>query len=1046
MEQAETREPTLDIQLFGPMRVTLHGMPLPRLPRSSSWLLALLALRLGRDVSREWLAGSLWPESDPEQALYNLRRCLSELRQALGTEADALLTPARKTLRLHREAVRVDVHVLDAAVSPWEKQKGSGGSRDADTPGSSSLEQALSLYHGPLLEDCAEEWALSERRIWEERYLKLLQLLTRQALAAGDISAAIRALRLTIAVDALREEAHRALMQTLFDAGDIAAVTHVYRDLRLLLRREINADPSPETEALYRHLQTLARKPSALATPPASQPTGVMRRLPVPLTALVGREKEIEEVSEGLKRGRLITILGAGGLGKTRLAIAVGEAAASRFADGAWFVELASLSEPERVAQTVATTLGIPEQSGKSALETLTERLSSRSLLLILDNCEHLAQSCAVLADILLPACPGVHLLATSRHLLKSFGERPYRLLPLEMPPEGRASEEKEITTLLEYPGIRLFVDRAVMAQPRFRLSRQNSAVVLQICHSLDGIPLAIELAAARMRAMDVDRVAERLRQDLAFLTLGGSAYPQRHRAMNAVIEWSYHLCSESEQTLFRRLSVFADGCTLEAAEAICAGGAVSEAGVLDGLMDLVDRSLVEYLAFPEGDRYRMLQPIRAFAQAAFEATEERTEALARYVAYYVSFVERRPEGADMDALYNRFDEERDNLRAALTACRESPEGGEQGLRLGGALQMYWVTRGALSEGREHLRAALAHPRAQDLAGKRADALNGAGNMAYYQGDLAAAAMLHRESLQLKRELGNQKGVAGSLHNLGNVAWMQGDFKTARSLYEEALATNRELGNRAWEANNLERLGNMALDLGDCVSAHTLLEGCLALFRELGDKGGMAHGLSLLGCLARYEDDPVSAHVLLEESLRLRQEIGHKHGIGDCLYALGDLASSQGDLDSARALLEESLAINREVGHQWGIVASLIILGSIQRDQADYAAARSHYTEGLQLSHRTGSKNQSVLLLEAFAMLSAVEARGERAARLWGAATVLHEALGSSLPPKEREVRERAAANVRAAMGKETFTACWEEGQAMTLEQAVEYALCQTAE
>ncbi|HLK57593.1 MAG TPA: tetratricopeptide repeat protein [Chthonomonadaceae bacterium] len=1063
MQKAETREPALDIQLFGPMRVTLHQMSLPRFrSRSTSWLLAMLALRLGRDVAREWLAGSLWPDSEPEQALYNLRRCLSELRQAFGTEADALLTPARQTLRLNREGVRVDVDVFETMVSQWEKLRGKGGRPDEGISEASFPEEALALYHGPLLEDCAEEWALSERRTWEERYLKLLQILTEQAVVAGDTSLSIRALRKMIAQDPLREEAHRALMQALFDAGDIAAITQVYRDLRLLLRRDLNANPSPETEALYRSLQAGARQPTALATPPTSPRPGGMRRLPVPLTALVGRERQIEEVADWLQHGRLVTILGTGGMGKTRLAIAVGEAVASAFPDGVWFVELAALSEPERVAQTVATTLGIPEQPGKSPLETLTERLASRSLLLILDNCEHLAQSCVALAENLLPICSGVHLLATSRHPLGSLGERRYRLPPLEMPPAGRSVEEKEVNTLLEYPGIRLFVERAVMAQPRFRLDRQNASAVLQICHALDGIPLALELAAARMRAMDVDRVAERLRQDLAFLTLGGSAYPQRHRAMNAVIEWSYQPCSESEQTLFRRLSVFADGCTLEAAEAICAGGVVPEAGVLDGLMDLVDRSLVEYLALPGGDRYRMLQPIRTFARAAFEATEERAEVLSRYVAYFVSFVEPRPTGADQGELFNRFDEERDNLRVALAWCQASPEGGESGLRLGGALQMYWVMRGPLSEGREHLMAALGHSGAQDITRERADALNGAGNLAYYQGDLSAAAVLHQESLKLKRELGYRRGVAGSLHNLGNVAWMQGDYKAALSLYEEALQINRELGNRAWEANNLERLGNMAQEQGDYAAARSLLEECLALFRELGDKGGIGHALSLLGNMARYEDDLVSAHALLEESLNIRREIGHKHGIGDSLYALGNLAYSQGDLVSARALLEESLTIYREVGHQWGTVATLINIGSLDKDQGDYAAARSRYTESLRLSHETGSKSQIVLTLEAFAGLASNEAlanpfgpetpenpecretRLRQAARLWGAAQTLRKQIGAPLAPAQQQTQDREVTAARERLGEAQWEADWNRGSRTTLEQAVAFALSES--
>jgi predicted ATPase/DNA-binding SARP family transcriptional activator len=979
------------------------------------------------------LASCLWPESEPEQALYNLRRGLSDLKQAFGSDFDTLLTPTRQAIRLNRAGVYVDVDAFDAALAQHDRH----GRQSAGIVGPSPLEEAIALYQGPLFEDCAEEWALTERRTQEQRYLTALQILAQHSASAGDTAAAIRYLSLTIAADPLREEMHRALMQALFDAGDIAALTRVYRDLRLLLRREVNADPSPETEALYRSLHAQAQQPSALAASPAPLNTGITRRLPVPLTSLVGREDQIADVVEYLKQGRLVTILGTGGLGKTRLAIAAGEVMATGFADGAWFVELASLSEPERVAQTVATTLGIPEQAGKPALETLIGHLASRALLLILDNCEHVSQSCALLADQLLPACPGVRLLATSRHPLGSLGERRYRLLPLEMPPEGLSSAEKDINTLLEYPGIRLFVDRAVMAQPRFRLSRQNAAAVLEICHALDGIPLAIELAASRLRAMDAERIAERLRADLAFLTLGGSSYPQRHGAMNAVIEWSYGLCSEAGQALFRRLSVFVDGCTLEAAAAVCAGGVVTEVGVVDDLTDLVDRSLVEYLPLPDGDRYRMLQPIQTFARAAFDATNEAAEVRSRYVAYFDAFVGRKLAEANQDEFFARVDEELDNLRAALTLCRNVPMGGELGLRLGARLQMYWLIRGHLSEGRERLMTALRHPGVQAHTQERADALNGAGNLAFYQGDLAAAASLHEESLTIKRERGNRKSMAGSLHNLGNVAWVQGDYAVARSLYEEALRINREIGNRAWEANNLERLGSLALDQGDYMSARSLLEECLASFRELGDKGGIGFALYRQGVVAAYQDDTVSARSLMEASLVIRRELGHRQGIADSLDGLGNLAHAEGDYAAARALHEESLAIRRDVGIREGVIGSLINLGSIDRDQGDYASARVRYEESLGIACETGSKAQIVFPLEALALLDAFEERGERAARLWGVTCALRDSIGSPLPPKEHAARQRAADRVRAAIGETAFAAAWEEGRAMTLDQAV---------
>jgi predicted ATPase/DNA-binding SARP family transcriptional activator/Tfp pilus assembly protein PilF len=1039
----------------------------------------LLALRLGHDVSREWLANSLWPGSEPEKALYNLRRCLNDLRQALGAEAETLLSPARLTIRLNREGVQVDVDSFDRAVAQSDRPGHEGKGPPEGVPDLRPLQEALSLYQGPLLEDCPEEWALSERRAREQRYLAALEILTQHALAEGETASAIRYLRKTVEVDGLREETQRALMQALFDAGDTASVTRVYRDLQLLLQRELNAGPAPETEALYWRLRKQARKPSPLATPPAAP--GIARRLPVPLTALIGRELQIEEVIGWLKRGRLVTILGAGGMGKTRLAIAVGEEMADQFADGAWFVELAALSDPERVAQAVATTLGLPEQPGRSALETLIERLAARSLLLILDNCEHLAPGCALLTDRLLPACNGVHLLATSRHPLGSLGERGYRLLPLEMPPEGQAGEDKDIHALLEYPGLRLFVERAVMAQPRFRLSRQNAATVLLICQKLDGIPLAIELAAARLRAMDVERLSERLRLDLTVLALGHSTYPHRHRAMNAVIDWSYSLLTEPAQALFRRLSVFTNGCTLEAVEAVCGPGQGTPADILDGLTDLVDGSLVEYTTEPEGDRYRMLQPIQSFARAAFDATSEAPEILSRYLAYYVALVEEAPTEADPYDRFNRFDRELDNLRAALTLSQRAPEWGEQGLRLGAALCPFWRRRGYLSEGRETLTTLLAHPGAQNPSKARATALKGGGvlaqmqgdytaaralfeqslamhqelgerpgiaetlgslgTVAFYQGDYAAARALYEQSLTLLRELRNRSGVATALHNLAMVATNQGDYASARSLYEQSLAIKREAGEKQGIADSLNNLGTVVFFQGDYAAARALFEESLTIQREMRNRSGVAACLSSLGMVAYFQGDYAAALFRYEQSLAIQRELGEQQGIAETLGSLGNVAYLQGDYTAARALYEQCLAIQRELGNRSGIAATLSNLGMVTFQQGDTASARSLVGESLVLRWEFGDKWGIANSLESLASLAHKAEAGERAARLWGAASALREAIGSPVSANRHEELEREAAAARQTTGEAAFTVAWQEGQTMTLEQAVGYAL-----
>ena len=525
---------TLSLRLFGPFQAGWGQRPLPRLrTRKEQWLLALLALRSPSGVEREWLAGTLWPECDESRAFSNLRRSLSNLRAILGPDARRIVSPTPGSIGLDTAGMEVDVAAFDAAL------------RRGDT---ASLELAVALHHRPLLEGCLEEWAVPERLARETSYLQARETLAARAAARGDHAEASRHLTLVLAADPFREPSLRRLMQALADSEDRIALTQVYRDFRRTLRAEMNAEPSAETQALFQRLR-VTDKVSASTKSPC--------RLPHALTSLIGRERERREIAAALDAARLVTLTGVGGVGKTRLGIAVAEDCAGEYPNGVWFVGLAALSDPALVPATVAAALDLRETG--DPLESLTRHLQDKSLLLVLDNCEHLPTACAALADHLLTHCPGLRLLATSRQPLGPLGETVWPVSPLSLDDSSGPSE-----------AVRLFMERARQAGASQRWDGDARRVISGICRKLDGIPLAIELAAARARSMTLEQIAQRLNNDFRLLTGGSRTALPRQQTLRATLDWSYNLLSDEEATLLARLSVFAGGWTLEAAEAIC--------------------------------------------------------------------------------------------------------------------------------------------------------------------------------------------------------------------------------------------------------------------------------------------------------------------------------------------------------------------------------------------------------------------------------------------------------------------------------------------
>lgn len=683
--------------------------------------------------------------------------------------------------------------------------------------------------------------------------------------------------------------------------------------------------------------------------------------LPRQLTSFIGRDREMAEVKRLLSTAYLVTLTGTGGAGKTRLALQVSADLVDKYPDGVWFVELAPLSDPALVEKAVASALDVPEQPGRHLHETLARALPGKHLLLVLDNCEHLLSACRDLADTLLRACPHLRILATSREALGVDGEVTYRVPSLQLPDLHRLPPPR---TLAEYEAIRLFAERAALGQPGFLLTASNAAPVAQICHRLDGIPLAIEFAAARVKVLSVDQIAARLDDRFRLLTAGTRKTLPRHQTLRATMDWSYDLLSEQEQTVLRRLSVFAGGWTLEAAEAVCSGDGVEPSNILDLLTQLVDKSLVVAETRDGEARYRLLETVRQYALNRLQASGEADDVRRRHRDWYQALAEQaHPEmfrGQRLELWLERLETEHDNLRAALQWSKAEKDGAEAGLRLAGALWWLWFQHDHWSEGVGWLEGALARS-AEAPPSVLPWALFGAAQFAWRRRDYALATTLGEKGLALCRALGDKECSAWTLMDLGIVAMRQGDYERATALFDESLRLSYEL------ANNF------------------------------------AHGTALVqvGIMARY----------------------------------------QGDYERSAAIHSQSLALLRKVGNRWSIAYALSRLGFVAVHQSNYGLAEASFTEGLIFCRETDNRWISEECLEGLARLASVKGQCEQAARLFGAAEVLREAVGWHRALPDQAHHDQCVASARAGLEETAFAAAWAEGRALTLEQAVDCAL-----
>lgn len=1036
-----TASPLLEIMLLGGFRVALGRVTIPDRAwrqRRAAAVVKLLALAPGHYLHREQILDTLWPELDLESAANNLRVALHHARRQLtetaGDAANVFLIRDGDGLRLGpSDQVRVDIDQFEAAVAQvW---------RGEDF---AQADEALRFYRGELLpEDPYEDWAADRRTVVQTSFVTLLDRQAEWYEGEARLDQAIVARQRQVAAEPLDERAQAHLIRLLALAGQTRPALDQYERLVALLERELAAEPEAETRELsaaIREGRFPAPKPAppSVAAPAEPAPLRIAGRLPAPVDDLVGRDRELAELRHLLRARRLLTLTGPGGVGKTRLAVTAARAVAPGFVAGAAFVDLAPLIDPGLVLPAIARALGVQETGDASLLETVIAALGEARLLVLVDNVEHVLTAAPVLAE-LLAACPGLRFLLTSRTRLRLRGEQDYPVSPLALPDRPADGDHYPVTlnAVSRAPSVALFERRARQARPDFALSMANAGAVAQICHRVDGLPLAIEMAAARVRLLPPSELARRLERPLAVLGGGSRDAPARQRTLRATIAWSFDLLTPAEQSLFVDLAVFAGGASLDAVETV-AGGADGRT-VLDTTAALVDHSLLNQTEDALGQaRLVMLATIQDYAREQLAVRGDAGADLRqRHAMHFLILAESAaPEltGPEQGRWLDQLDLEHDNLRAALRTFDTLNQAPAM-LRLAASLWRFWWVRGYLSEGRRWLEQAIAAN--QDLVDEGlATALDGAGVLAETQGDLATATLRHEAALAIWRARDDRRGQLRSLLNLGLVAGDRGEPARAILIYEQALAIAREVEDRAGIAGCLANLGFAALDQGDHGTAASHFDESRRLFRELGDQRNLGAVLDNLGALAFRDGDYQRAAEYHVEALALLRELGDRQGVADTLANYGHTMQRLGDLTQAERHYADALALYRQLGVQSGVAFALTHLGRLASQLADHGRAEALLRESFALAWKLGEKIAITEAMEGLAVVARDRGDGARTARLLGAAGALREAITVPLPAVHAAEHQRCLTTARALLGDDAFAAAFNEGRALLPEQA----------
>ena len=1027
----------LEVRLLGKFEVRYENKLINIASRPAQSLFAYLILNAGIAHRREKLAGMLWPDSLEETARSNLRHALWKIRKSF---------PASQK-RTIQYLLADDLAIMfDPTAETWldvaeiEKLR-----EDASTE---ELVAVLSHYQGDLLPGFYDEWVVLEREhlhsVYEQHMAQLMSLLENENRWLDILDWGER----WIKFGQKPEPAYRALMSAHAAKGNMSKVVAAYERCAKSLK-EFGIEPSEQTRALYDRLKAGKENLEIGSTIPATENSKISPKtnLPVPLTSFIGRGKAVEQIVQLVDKNRFVTLTGPGGVGKTRLAIQSSQKMKNKFKDGVWWVELAPLTDPVLVPPAVGQVLGVRQSSSQPLLESLKTFLREKQLLLILDNCEHIIRACAQFVEQLLTACDHLKILATSREALGLTSESPWPVPMLSLPNLKHGSL---VDSLMGYEGIHLFVDRAGLANPDFMLTNQNAFSVMQVCERLDGMPLAIELAAARVKMMSVSEIAKRLDERFDFLTGGSRTALPRHQTLRATLDWSHDLLTGPERVLFRRLAAFAGGFTLRAVESVASGESISKSQIIDLLGQLINKSLV-VVERPSEDseaetRYGMLETIHEYAREKLREAEDESLVLTRHLEFFLGFAEEAQyelHAAGQRRWYRRLEHDHDNLRAALAWALQT-HAIEEGMRIVGALHWFWWIRGYWSEGRQWAVKFISEPEGQAHTYARGMAVGAAGDFTYELGDLETGKTYLRDAVTIGRELGEMGKTLVGLWLIG-ISYTEwgGDLEEAHEALEEGLHAMEYTPPRVqWITAWLHHCLGVTLTMQeDYANSREHSEKSIEIALAMGDRYMSIYPLGQLGSVLARQGLLAEGKRHLQEALAVEREMGDRKDSAISLGMLGGIACLEGSYDEARATLEEALQISRELSWRSGVASLLSTLAFAEGLAGNYGRADELYRESLPLCVEYGEQGDVVNVLDGMAQLAALRGQYERAARLFGVSASASKSLSSALWYVFRPEHERLIQLARRSLGEETFTVLQQAGRTLAMEQVMEFVI-----